>query len=559
MPRTHVPATSTHAIRNPGKAVQQVRRRPTASGAAKATAVLQKEEARLQRRAYEQEVESFNEHRDREIARIAKKFGKTDRYVRGVLCHKSSVKTTRRKNLRNAIKYDRALKARAAGEQKSLEDYNNDLQDEIDDGAAFDEQSLGKVEYDRLMDQLEEKRQTETRGARATNKAAANDARKTSMSIGEQLTNLYERTGVRAFAVFSRGNADDDALPQAVDSDNALEFFLQEMGTDQLDVMRKFEHYSCTMDEATRKKNDAKSVRADMSKRLTKGLQMILKNSKVVMEYAKYDIVIRAGHGVEMAGWPRDVAVERAGNMNAETVRRILRMILAGEIRWVSMSKEARAALIKEQDAQRAESGGTLLKRKERSDKGTVRGPRAKQTNRTLRDTGPTLAVVGAGSGLAVPILAPSPSVIDRNVSHTPSTTNTPLTPSTVAATATATDTVPAPTPDLNLTDLLHMPEDGLGPGLDFGLDFLGISNDMAGGVPRHSGDGAICAGTLRGRGWTVRRSLCTGLGSVLTPLDVNTGSKRTAAHLEEVNSGAPAKKQRKRRSDAGIARGPRK
>ncbi|KAJ7896326.1 hypothetical protein B0H14DRAFT_3425684 [Mycena olivaceomarginata] len=164
MPRTHVPATSTHAIRNPGKAVQQVHCRPTASGAAKATAVLQKEEARLQRRAYEQEVESFNEHRNREIARITKKFEKMDRYVRGVLCHKSSVKTTRRKNLRNAIKYDRALKARAAGEQKSLEDYNNNLQDEIDDGAAFDEQSLGKVEYDRLMDQLEEKRQTKTRG-----------------------------------------------------------------------------------------------------------------------------------------------------------------------------------------------------------------------------------------------------------------------------------------------------------------------------------------------------------------------------------------------------------
>jgi hypothetical protein len=211
---------------------------------------------------------------------------------------------------------------------------------------------------------------------------------------------------------------------------------------------------------------------------------MILKNSKVVMEYAKYNIVICAGHGVEMAGWPRDVAVKRAGNMNTETVRRILRMILAGEIRWVSMSKEAWAALIKEQDAQRAESGGTLLKRKERSDKGTVRGPRTKQTNRTLRDTGPTLAVVGAGSGLAVPILAPSPSVIDCNVSHTPSTTNTPLTPSTVAATATATDTVPAPTPDLNLTDLLHMPEDGLGPGLNFGLDFLGISNDMAAAFP---------------------------------------------------------------------------
>ncbi|KAJ7812660.1 hypothetical protein B0H14DRAFT_3478701 [Mycena olivaceomarginata] len=559
---THVSATSTHAIRNPGKAVQQVRRRPTASGAAKATAALQKEEARLQRRAYEQEIEAFNEHRDQEIARISKKFGKTDRYVRGVLCHKSFLKTTRKKNLRNAIKYDRALKARAAGEQKSLDDYHNDLQDEMDDGAVFDEESLGKVEYERLMDQLEEKRQTETRGARATNKAAANDARKTSMSIGEQLTNLYERTGVRAFAIFSRGNADDDTLPQAVDSDNALEFFLQEMGTDQLDVMRKFERYSCTMDEATRKKNDAKSVRADMSKRLTKGLQMILKNMKVVMEYAKYDVVIRAGHGVEMAGWPKDVAVERAGSMNAETVRRILRMILGGEIRWVQMSKEARAALIKEQDAQ------------QRSDKGTVRGPRAKQTQKTPRDTGPTLAVVGAGSGLPVPIpsLSHSPSVLDHDVPRISSNTNAPPAPSTAAATTAASNAAAASTPDLNLTDLLGMSDGAFVPDLDFDLDFLKISSDMAAAFPDMMGMQPLVPeyyGNAPGPSSAVYapdlglpalpRPTPSPTKSALTPLDVNTGSKRTAAHLEDVNSGAPAKKQRKKHSDAGIARGPHK
>ncbi|KAJ7830494.1 hypothetical protein B0H14DRAFT_3464740 [Mycena olivaceomarginata] len=523
----------------------QVRRRPTASGAAKATAALRKEEARLQRCAYEQEIETFNEHRDREIARIAKRFGKTDRYVRGVLCHKSSFKTTRKKNLCNAIKHDRALKAKAGGEQKSLEEYNGDLQNEIDDSAAFDEESLGKVEYDRLMDQLEEKRQTETRGARATNKAAANNARKTSMSIGEQLTNLYERTG-------------------AVDSDNALEFFLQEMGTDQLDVMRKFEPYSCTMDDATRKKNDVKSVRADMSKRLTKGLQMILRNTKVVMEYTKYDVTIRAGHGVEMAGWPKDVPVERAGTMNAETVRRILRMILAGEIRWVSMSKEARAALIKEQDAQRAESGGTLLKRKERSDKGAVRGPHVKQTNKTPRDAIPTLAAVGAGSGLPVPIpsLSHSPSVLDNNASRIPSTTNAPA----------ASDAAPTSSPDLGLTDLLQMSNDGPVPDLNFDLDFLNISNDMAAAfpemmgmqplVPEYYGNGpgpssAVYAPDLGLA--ALPRPTPSPTKSALTPLDVNTGSKHTAAHLEDVNSGAPAKKQRKKRSDAGIARGPRK
>ncbi|KAJ7896327.1 hypothetical protein B0H14DRAFT_3425685 [Mycena olivaceomarginata] len=391
------------------------------------------------------------------------------------------------------------------------------------------------------------------------------------MSIGEQLTNLYERTGVCAFTVFSRGNADDDALPQAVDSDNTLEFFLQEMGTDQLDVMRKFEHYLCTMDEAMRKKNDAKSMRADMSKRLTKGLQMILKNSKVVMECTKYNIVIRVGHGVEMAGWPRDIAVEQAGNMNAETVRRILCMILAGEIRWVSMSKEARAALIKEQDAQRAESGGTLLKCKERSDKGAIRGPRMKQTNKTPRDTIPTLAAVSAGSGLPVPIpsLSHSPSVLDHNVLRIPSSINAPPAPSTAAAT---TATAPTSSPDLDLTDLLHMPNDGLVPDLDLDLDFLNISNDMAAVFPDMMGMQPLTLGYYGNAPGPSSAVYAPDLGlpvlprptpsptkSALTPLDVNTGSKRTAAHLEDVNSGAPAKKQCKKRSDAGIPRGPRK
>jgi hypothetical protein len=260
--------------------------------------------------------------------------------------------------------------------------------------------------------------------------------------------------------------------------------------------------------------------------------------------------------------------------MNAETVRRILRMILAGEIRWVQMSKEARAALIKEQDAQRAESGGTLLKRKERSNKGTVRGPRAKETQKTLRDAVPTLAVVGAGSGLGLahPIVALSPSVVDGNVLHIPSTTNTPPAPSPITATATATDTAPAPTPDLDSTDLLHMPEDGLGPDLDFGLDFLEISNDMAAAFPDMVGMEAFGPGRYGDAGGPSSAVYAPDLGlpplprppisptrSFLTPLDVNTGSKRNAAHLEEVNSGAPAKKQRKKRSDAGIARGPRK
>ncbi|KAJ7803077.1 hypothetical protein B0H14DRAFT_2613727 [Mycena olivaceomarginata] len=568
MPRTAVSATSTHAIRNPGKPVQQVRCQPTASGAAKATAALQKEEARLQRRTYEQEIEVFNEHRDREITRIANKFDKTNKYVRGVLCHKSVFKTARAKNLRNAIKHDRALKAKAAGETKCLEDYHDDLQDEIDTGAVLDEESLGKVEYERLMNQLEEKRQTECRRARATNKAAANDARKTSMSIGDQLTNLYKHTRVRGFAIFSQGHADDDSLLQAVDSDNALEFFLQEMGTDQLDVLRKFEYYSCTMDEATRK-NNAKSVRADMSRRLTKGLckhlhfspivqrltfplEMILRNTKVVMEYSKYDVVIRGGSRRGDGG----LAQGRPYRASGDHERRDCAAYpphdpRGGDPLGVDVKGSAGSA---HQGAGRAACGVGR-------DIAEAQGEERQGDNlRTVP--------AGAGSGLPVPIpsLSHSPSVLDQNVSHppapstattTPIATDDPPAPSTAATTPIAADTAPAPTPDLDLTDLLHMPEDGLGPDLNFNLDFLQISNDMAAAFPNMAGMEPFAPGSYGDAGGPSSAVYAPDL--VLTPLDVNTGSKRTAAHLEEINSGAPAKKQRKKRCDAGIARGPRK
>jgi hypothetical protein len=60
---------------------------------------------------------------------------------------------------------------------------------------------------------------------------------------------LYDRTGVRAIALFSRGNVDDPALPYSTDSDGALGFFIEELGFSSLDVIRRFETWSVSQDE----------------------------------------------------------------------------------------------------------------------------------------------------------------------------------------------------------------------------------------------------------------------------------------------------------------------
>jgi hypothetical protein len=64
-----------------------------------------------------------------------------------------------------------------------------------------------------------------------------------------QLLDLFERTGIRAFAFFARGHADDPSRSHCVDSDDALDFFAQGLDMTVPHFMRKLEQWSCNVDE----------------------------------------------------------------------------------------------------------------------------------------------------------------------------------------------------------------------------------------------------------------------------------------------------------------------
>ena len=65
-----------------------------------------------------------------------------------------------------------------------------------------------------------------------------------------QLLDLYERTGIRGFAVLSRGNPDDASLPHVVDSDDCMNSFLKKAyNISGLGLLRNFEYHSCIMDD----------------------------------------------------------------------------------------------------------------------------------------------------------------------------------------------------------------------------------------------------------------------------------------------------------------------
>ncbi|KAF7367669.1 hypothetical protein MSAN_00830600 [Mycena sanguinolenta] len=539
---------SAHATRNPGKRVQLSRRRLGLSGAERVNAAIKMLESRQRKHDYEEAIDQFFLYRDTEISRIAKAHGKSERVVRNLLCHKTQYKTQRKKTLRNAILHDRALKAKESGESKRLGDYQEELQEDVDEGIAdVPRESLGEEEYKRLMDQLEEHRKTKKRGVRMTAKAAATDARQTAVRVGEELIDLHERTGVRAFAVFSRGNGDDAALPHYVES-----------------VSKPYAGLSASRALVTmvaRKKNDINSVRSFVAKVVQDGLREIKNNGTLHMEYVNYDSAIRAELGVEMKGWPSDIPVERAANMAVESARRIRDGFKSGAIHWAWIPKAERDALIARLNAERAAGDGSLRKRAQRSDKGILRGPRKSAAATPT----PSTATQAAAT------FAPGCSSALENATAAPVTTAAPV-PTTVpvadavlvttAATATPDNAVaPSQCSTVGVEDLLSLPAYTFDLNLHVNLDLDALEREMAAlgyfpPPPAAQGVDGLTHGPDDGP--TGIRLPPLPSSPSRTPLapsstaNAAAGSKRPSTTAVD---GGPAKKKRKVRKDAGKKR----
>ncbi|KAJ7138736.1 hypothetical protein C8R43DRAFT_955214 [Mycena crocata] len=371
---------AAYATRNPGKAVQPSRKRAKKGDAATGTAALDAAK-RLQRKIkFDDAIDGFWDYRTAEITRIAKDCHKSESVVRSMLCSSSLWKPTRRPTLKNTVIHDRSVKAKDEGRPShecKLKYLQQELQEEIEDSDCddFSSWALATIDADenkRLMEQLTEHRELMARGVRGSRKAALMDGRQTANRIGDEVR-LSRRTpsswtGIRGFAMFSRGHPDDPSLPHRCDSDEALEFFAQVLGISSLDVIRRFEQWSCAQDDGTKERNDINSVRKEFVRLVVEGLHELGHN---------YEVDVRERLAVELAGWPTDIPMVRPAKMVLESARRIRDMLRTGTIHWVALTKAQHVELVKKHNHIRAASAtGQIKTRGPRSDKGRKRGAR---------------------------------------------------------------------------------------------------------------------------------------------------------------------------------------
>ncbi|KAJ7065933.1 hypothetical protein B0H15DRAFT_807653 [Mycena belliarum] len=364
---------SAHAIRNPGRAVKASRHRARLSIAAKATRALKAAETKRRLQLLEDDVDKFYEWRASEITRMAHAYSVTENTVRKMICNTTQYAATRAPTLRNAIIHDQSLKAKAEGDNKALGELQDDLADAVDAGdITVDPELLPDDEKKRLIDQLVAFRETKKRGVRATNKAAAMDGMAVANGVRDAILDLFERTGIRAFALFSRGSPDDAALPHCVDSDDALQFFQREFDISELDVLRAFERFCCTLDRGAKERNDVASVRKQLVMMLMEGLRKVCGDKSAVMSYDNYDYDIRQLKKCELLGWPDSLPLQRPSKLCAEDARKIRNGLRDGSIFWRRMSKTAHEELTQEH------AGKRMKTRAPRSDRNKPRGPQKK-------------------------------------------------------------------------------------------------------------------------------------------------------------------------------------
>ncbi|KAJ7019159.1 hypothetical protein C8F04DRAFT_1324250 [Mycena alexandri] len=365
--------TAAHALRNPGRRVQLSRPRTSKSKAVRASDDLRLASSRRVRTEFNAAIDTEFTRRETVIMEIASMSNKKATYVRALLNSTSQFKAKRAPTLRNALLHQRWID-RPEDSKKKLQEYREELAEDERLG-LIDLGTIDEKEKERLLEQLMEHRKLKRTGIRGSTKAAQLDSRATACRVGIVIRDLYERTGVRALAVFARGDPDDMSLPHSVDSDDASGFYRQVLGMTEVEFLRKFEEYNCTRDKGG-EKNGVREMRRDNGMKIQEGLRKITNSSKLTMEYLNYDVTIREGRGVELAGWPVDIKMADHVNWNAETLRRIRDALRTGAIHWVAMPKAQHDELIAMHNARREALGaGSLRSRKPRADKGLPRGP----------------------------------------------------------------------------------------------------------------------------------------------------------------------------------------
>ncbi|KAJ7701519.1 hypothetical protein B0H17DRAFT_1128301 [Mycena rosella] len=181
----------------------------------------------------------------------------------------------------------------------------------------------------------------------ASNTTATVDARSTMSDIQDEMTALFERTGTRGFALFTRGHLDDTSMPAALQSGEVLAFCVEVLKKPAVDILCLFEQ-PLAADKIQR--DNRQAMCAQTAKIIEEKLRELTRNDTV---------------------FPTDIPLIAPAQIKPiECLQRIRDRWVKGDIAWVPMTAEQVKELTFDLATHCEKNGGILKTRKTRKDAG---------------------------------------------------------------------------------------------------------------------------------------------------------------------------------------------
>jgi len=276
--------TSTWAKHQPTTiGIQQARKRQYCpkTHAERQTENMRRERIKENAEALQMEVKAFHNMRDKMVKDLALKFRKKEAYIRVLLCSSSTLKTTRKPNLKNAILHKKAIELNEGlsfynlmfllpysgtthrpGRRKPIEAGRSSKDDRHrednggNDGAGQERPFAGARRSPRAQAQRRKGIKLIYCARYAVHYATPVAG---GMSIvffhsfdltdEHKADNLASRTGAHAFVFVTRGHVQDLGVPGWIATEGTESFFSDVLKTEAWSVLRKFEHWACSSDK----------------------------------------------------------------------------------------------------------------------------------------------------------------------------------------------------------------------------------------------------------------------------------------------------------------------
>ncbi|KAJ7129035.1 hypothetical protein C8R43DRAFT_1134316 [Mycena crocata] len=343
--------TTTHRSRNRDKPVIPIRkhRRRDPGVNVCATARKRKEEKGSKIAGLLRDLAQWEVEREERVHELAEAHSVKPAEVRRRMLASSNFKTTRKVSVYNA-KISRIManlnEGRDLGERYKIPEVKRMVNVDPSMLEGFTEE-----EEEEMVAEVLEKRKVRHRGARATNKAAKEDARRTIDRLALEIMALAERAGMVGFAFFTRGHIHDRTVPVTIQSWGAMAFVREILKREPSDVQSAFELWAVSRMRGNFGGESLKEMQKECTAIITTGYQNISNISNGVMNYENYVNSIVKKKGFGLVGWPKETPFKRMSKQSAIGPLRALHTALKkGDCHWKALTPGEKSRILAQFD-----------------------------------------------------------------------------------------------------------------------------------------------------------------------------------------------------------------